>query len=204
MKPQMEKLAEKLIMCALAHPQPVFLTGTFVRAVFHDSTSTLSVSSRDDEYQRLYRLLVALEKEGTVGSVATQNSGRAWWLVERVKPVINPDDIAALWASTDSLHRRFGKYPPKVMQTLKVFDEEIIEFGDEVLAAGDDFDPAKVAEEAVDVMVTVLATLSALGIRREQLDQAVQKVIAKNNAKDHTTHYIREDGKIARRVKENS
>lgn len=111
------------------------------------------------------------------------------------------DIINRLWNSTDDLHRRFDKYPPDANETLAVFDEESTEFTSvawEIWNEGEG-SVGECAQEAADVVVTVLATLTALGITREQFADACAAVAAKNDAKTHDTHYIRADGKIARK-----
>lgn len=116
--------------------------------------------------------------------------------------------LALLWDSTDELHHRFDKFPPKSRETLLVFVEEARElveatqfyerFGE--LVPGTDRSITHVCLEAADVLVTVFATLSALGISREQFMAAAQSVAAKNDAKTHDTHFVNPDtGKITRR-----
>ena len=116
--------------------------------------------------------------------------------------------LDTLWNSTDSLHRTFGMFPPDPEKTLMVFEEECGEFynaADTVVNGGDinedeDF-RRETSLEAADVIVTILGTLTALGIARDDFYAACRAVAAKNLSKTHVTHYVREDGKISRRDK---
>lgn len=114
------------------------------------------------------------------------------------------DILSILWDSTDELHKRFDKFPPNPEETLRVFDEECAEFGEaaaEMIAEGEDAGYSDTCAEAADVIVTVLATLSGLGIKREDFEAWAQNVARKNNAKTWDTHFINPDtGKIQRKA----
>ena len=113
------------------------------------------------------------------------------------------DILSILWDSTDELHKRFDLFPPNPEATLPVFQEEVKEFAAEATAPGSDYYDLAVCREAADVMVTILATLSGLGITREQFTAACQHVAMKNNAKTWDTHFINpETGKIQRKEKQ--
>jgi hypothetical protein len=117
------------------------------------------------------------------------------------------DILSMLWDSTDELHRRFDLFPPDPEATMRVFREEVQEFDAETIARYPGWSPdiAETCAEAADVMVTVLATLSGLGITRAQFTAACQHVARKNDAKTWDTHFIHpETGKIQRKVKAQS
>ena len=76
----------------------------------------------------------------------------------------------------------------------KVFLEEVHELI-EAVKLGQDRD--HIAEEAADVIVTVIALCHAAGIPPEQMIRQMYAVIDKNDAKTHDTHAFI-DGKIRR------
>lgn len=101
-----------------------------------------------------------------------------------------------LWDSTANLYTRFD-VTPTVENTSLVFREEAREL---LLAQASEPDE-NVAEECADVLVTALGVLMSRGITLGELDRAIMKVVAKNDAKTHATHHLNTDGKIARRAK---
>lgn len=101
-----------------------------------------------------------------------------------------------LWMSTVSLYFRFH-VTPTVENTSMVFREEAREL---LLAQAGEPDE-NVAEECADVLVTALGVLLSRGIALAELERAIMRVVAKNDAKTHETHFVNADGKIARRVK---
>lgn len=112
------------------------------------------------------------------------------------------DVLNLLWDSTDDLHRRFDLFPPNPEATLRVFDEETQEFGEAAGAAIQEeyVETWHVCSEAADAIVTILATLSGLGITREDFAKWAQVVANKNNAKTWDTHFVNpETGKIQRK-----
>ncbi|MDX1992783.1 MAG: MazG nucleotide pyrophosphohydrolase domain-containing protein [bacterium] len=104
------------------------------------------------------------------------------------------DALRDLIASTLDFYDRFGVQPTLDGAT-NVFHEEVAEFI-EAAQAGTDHDHT--AEEAADVLVTVIGLCKAAGVDTERLIQQVYAVIAKNDAKTHETH-VYMDGKIRRR-----
>lgn len=110
------------------------------------------------------------------------------------------DTLKRLWNSSTGLIKRFNIDPP-VDVVFKVFREEVQEFQDALFSSGNlgTFDMGSPTHEGADVIVTVLNTLSSMGYTYEQIEQAINDVIAKNDAKTWQTHYINDAGKIQRR-----
>lgn len=105
------------------------------------------------------------------------------------------DPLRDLIHSTLAFYRRFDAHPQLEPATL-VFEEEVDEF---IEAAHDNHDKTHIAEEAADVMVTVIGLCHAAGVTGDQLIEQIYAVIAKNDAKTHDTHAVNPEGKIARR-----
>lgn len=108
------------------------------------------------------------------------------------------DELKALWESTANLHKRFfPDSPPTFEARFRVFYEEIAELNLALMdISGNEPD---VAKEAADVFVTTIGLLQWYGIPLDVLQDAIQFVAKKNDAKTLDTHEIRADGKIARR-----
>jgi NTP pyrophosphatase (non-canonical NTP hydrolase) len=104
------------------------------------------------------------------------------------------DPLRDLIRSTLDFYARFG-LEPIVDDAIGVFEEEVGEF---IEAARDRTDPDHIAEEAADVIVTVIGVCDSAGIDMDRLIGQLYAVIAKNDAKTHDTH-IYTDGKIRRR-----
>ena len=104
------------------------------------------------------------------------------------------DPLRDLIHSTLAFYERFG-WQPLTNDAIRVFEEEVREVTE---AAQVGVDKNHIAEEAADVMVTLVGVCQAAGVEPEQLIQQVYAVIAKNNAKTHDTH-VYTDGKIRRR-----
>jgi NTP pyrophosphatase (non-canonical NTP hydrolase) len=104
------------------------------------------------------------------------------------------DPLRHLAQATLGFYARFG-LKPVVADALMVFHEEVREFTE---AAQDGTSPQHTAEEAADVIVTIIGTLHAAGIGVEELVAQMAAVAAKNDAKTHDTH-VYADGKIRRR-----
>jgi NTP pyrophosphatase (non-canonical NTP hydrolase) len=105
------------------------------------------------------------------------------------------DPLRDLIQSTQEFYARFG-VTQELEAATRVFEEEVREFI-ESAQAGTDTDHT--AEEAADVIVTVIGLCEAAGVPPEKLIEQMYAVIDKNNAKTHATHRINEHGKIARR-----
>ncbi len=107
---------------------------------------------------------------------------------------LQTDPLRDLIRSTLAFYERFGVTPQLEAATL-VFQEEVDEF---IEAAHDDHDVQHIAEEAADVIVTVIGLCEAAGVPPEKLVEQIYAVIEKNNAKNHNTHAVDAAGKIAR------
>lgn len=104
--------------------------------------------------------------------------------------------IARLWNSTKELHERFGVYPPLTIRVIRVFLEETREVVQAALLEDGD----SLACEIADNIVTALALGIARGVALEQIEAAIERVAAKNDAKTHETHQLNAAGKIARKA----
>lgn len=98
--------------------------------------------------------------------------------------------LTKLWESSTGLIKRFGLKPPPELVLTK-FIEEAGEFMQAVRDSRvSDYDLGSAAHEGVDVIVTVLNTLNAMGLNLEQIEAAMEDVIAKNDAKTYRTHEV--------------
>lgn len=102
--------------------------------------------------------------------------------------------LEVLWQSTVSFHSRFPDAPKSVPVFLANVDEECREFAADITA-----NKREAVDEAADVLVTVIGALWLRGFELYDLEAAIRRVAAKNDAKDHDTHHVIETGKIARR-----
>jgi NTP pyrophosphatase (non-canonical NTP hydrolase) len=105
------------------------------------------------------------------------------------------DPLRDLIHSTQTFYKRFGLQPQLEAATL-VFTEEVDEF---IEAAHDAKNIDHIAEEAADVLVTVIGLCEAANVPPETLIEQVYQVIHKNNSKTWYTHEINAHGKIARK-----
>jgi NTP pyrophosphatase (non-canonical NTP hydrolase) len=106
----------------------------------------------------------------------------------------NNDPLRDLIRSTLGFYERFG-WQPLTNDAIRVFEEEVREVTE---AAQDGTDKNHIAEEAADVIVTLIGVCQATGVTPDQLIEQLYAVIAKNDAKNHDTH-VYTDGKIRRR-----
>ncbi|MBL8116704.1 MAG: hypothetical protein J0L63_00540 [Anaerolineae bacterium] len=104
------------------------------------------------------------------------------------------DPLRDLIRSTLDFYARFD-WQPELTGAAKVFQEEVAEL---LEAAHEGSNKDHIAEEAADVMVTVIGVCQAAGVDPQLLIDQLYAVVAKNNAKTHETH-IYLDGKIRRR-----
>jgi NTP pyrophosphatase (non-canonical NTP hydrolase) len=104
------------------------------------------------------------------------------------------DPLRDLIRSTLDFYARFD-WQPELQGAARVFQEEVGEF---IEAAHEGTNKDHIAEEAADVMVTVIGVCAAAGVDPERLIKQLYAVVDKNNAKTHDTH-IYLDGKIRRR-----
>jgi NTP pyrophosphatase (non-canonical NTP hydrolase) len=107
---------------------------------------------------------------------------------------MNNDPLRDLIRSTLSFYERFG-WQPLTNDAIRVFEEEVREVTE---AAQDGTDKNHIAEEAADVIVTLIGVCQAAGVTPDQLIEQLHVVVAKNDAKNHDTH-VYTDGKIRRR-----
>ena len=104
------------------------------------------------------------------------------------------DPLRDLVRSTLDFYARFG-VTQETPSALRNFQEEVDEF---IEAAQAGIDPDHTAEEAADVIVTIIGVCESAGVSPERLIDQLYMVVAKNDAKSHATHVVR-DGKIRRR-----
>lgn len=109
------------------------------------------------------------------------------------------DPLRDLAQSTLDFYERF-KVRPQLDEAIPIFQEEVDEF---IEAARDGHDVTHIAEEAADVLVTVLGVCDSMNIPLEKVIEQIYAVIDKNNAKTHETH-VYKDGKIRRRFPKQS
>ena len=105
------------------------------------------------------------------------------------------DPLGRLIDSTLAFYERFG-VEPQPIPAEAVFREEVAEL---IEAAQDGTNKTHIAEEAADVIVTVVGLCTAVGVPPEKIIEQIHAVAAKNDAKTHETHAVNENGKIARR-----
>lgn len=111
------------------------------------------------------------------------------------------DSLQALWDSTANLYARFGLVPIADVAR-RVFMEEVGEFMVAHVQAQNATNVGvsqALVEEAADVLVTTLGMLMAYTQTPDALRDAIQRVIAKNDAKTLDTHEVNSAGKIARK-----
>lgn len=112
------------------------------------------------------------------------------------------DPFHTLVQSTLAFYERFG-VTPTLSGATSVFREEVGEFIEAAhLAAASPVHTSPqhehAAEEAADVIVTVIGLCAAAGVTPDMLIAQMVRVAAKNDAKTHATH-VYADGKIRRR-----
>lgn len=99
----------------------------------------------------------------------------------------------ALVKSTSDFYKRFNR-KPTLTEAQRIFLEEVGEFL-EAVAESDSF---HIAEEAADVIVTIIGMLTAAGVTLQEFEAAMGYVATKNELKTHETHEYR-DGKIRKK-----
>lgn len=105
--------------------------------------------------------------------------------------------LEQLFASTQDLYRRFN-FTPSFINARKGLIEEAHEAANELLAG--DTHPQAYLEELADLIVVGFSGMLTHGFVLEDLDDAIRKVIEKNDAKNHDTHTVY-NNKITRRSK---
>lgn len=108
------------------------------------------------------------------------------------------DSLYELLRSTRALHERFG-VPFQVDVAERLCAEEFRELIRASVLCETTGEFWHLSEEAVDLFVVVLGLLQAHNIPNSHLEEAIENVIAKNDAKTHDTHELR-DGKITRKM----
>ena len=105
--------------------------------------------------------------------------------------------VTKLAESVQSFHERFGLVgtldPVELASRVPIQAEEVRELQQAILNEP----PDRVAEEAADVLFVAIGTM--LRLEPEHAVNALQQVIAKNDAKTHETHHFNSAGKIVRR-----
>ena len=91
-----------------------------------------------------------------------------------------------LWQSTVDFHKRFDNLPPSLPSALKAFQNKSRGVIGELLPF--DINLSILTEECVDVIVACMGLILAAGGTLDDLEAAVRKVIAKNDAKTTETH----------------
>lgn len=121
------------------------------------------------------------------------------WRAFQKRQQANP--LRHLWNVTEAFFQRFDCYPPDTEAQYRAFDEEVGEFQEEIVPyRRKTFDPQKAAEEANDVLVTMMGCLMARGVTYDQFEAALFGVADKLDAKNITTHYVdKATGKITRK-----
>lgn len=112
-----------------------------------------------------------------------------------------------LMNSISSFFIRFLGGPPSPIAQNRCIDEELRELREEIFVTFDGepvlraaIDRERAAEEGVDVIVTVLGLLAAVGVSDTQINAQMERVGVKLDAKTHKTHYVDAvSGKITRR-----
>lgn len=104
-----------------------------------------------------------------------------------------------LWDTTEAFFKRFNCYPPDESAQLRAYTEECREFGEEYHPDQPD-DWFNGAQEANDVLVTMMGCLMARGVTYDQFEAALFGVAKKLDAKTDETHFVHPiTGKITRR-----
>lgn len=103
------------------------------------------------------------------------------------RPLEHP--FVEMWESTRELHARFRGAPPSTQGAMNAFVSELAEFNEEVFPVEDPSN-ARLAEEGVDVIVTLMGVLQSRGVTLAALHQAMVTVINKNDAKTSDTHWL--------------
>jgi NTP pyrophosphatase (non-canonical NTP hydrolase) len=106
------------------------------------------------------------------------------------------DPLRDLIHSTLAFYARFN-VQPQLDTATRVFQEEVGEF---IEAAHDGDDLTHTAEEAADVIVTVIGLCAAAGVSPDKLIEQMYAVCAKNDAKTPATHEVNANGKISRKA----
>lgn len=105
------------------------------------------------------------------------------------------ETLSTMWQSNEDFHARFLGRPADVKEACTAYLEE----GLELTEAAFNNTVENVANEAADVLYTVIGVLRSRGISFDDFLIACQQVISKNDAKTHETHYINSQGKIQRK-----
>ena len=100
---------------------------------------------------------------------------------------ITNDTLYVLIRANAALYQRFGVEPTLNLQ-LRLLEEEVREVKD--AAGADAFDREHLAEEMGDVFFVMMGLARWAGLSHDDLLDGLKKVVAKNAAKTHETHYV--------------
>lgn len=135
--------------------------------------------------------------------VTFENGNTEWvanYEIEAVPEVKRTDVLNMLYDSVEDFYERFNidVFELEHIELYDIFMEEVREFRDEVFNPHGS--PSDLLEEAADVVVTVIGLLLREEFNYADFEEAVRKVIDKNNAKTDKTHYYDEKrGKVVKR-----
>ncbi len=117
------------------------------------------------------------------------------------------DALKRLWDSTADFQKRFRLDEQfNLPAQMRCVSEELAELNKEVYGwyftedglEAENFS-INATEEAADVIVTVLGVLMGMHMSYADIEDALERIAAKNDAKTHDTHAINENGKVARK-----
>lgn len=97
------------------------------------------------------------------------------------------DPLYVLIRANAALYQRFGIEPTLNLQ-LRLLEEEVREVKD--AAGAETFDREHLAEEMGDVLFVMMGLARWAGLTHDDLIAGLEKVVAKNAAKTHETHYV--------------
>lgn len=113
---------------------------------------------------------------------------------------ITNDPLYVLLRANAALYQAFGVEPTLPLQ-LRLLEEEVREVKD--AAGAEAFDQEHLAEEMGDVLFVMMGLARWAGLSHDDLMAGLERVVAKNAAKTHETHYVDpHTKKIKRRVVE--
>lgn len=108
-----------------------------------------------------------------------------------------------LWSSTAAFRQRFNMDETATpLAQMRCVHEELAEFeflfyqihfGDD-----DELQYQYAAQEAADLLVTVMGALMSMGVTLHDIEDAMLEIAAKNDAKTTETHAMDANGKVSR------
>lgn len=117
------------------------------------------------------------------------------------------DALKTLWNSTAEFQKRFGLDKQfSLPAQMRCVHEELAELSADAYGywySDDGLEAENFAidatQEATDVIVTVLGVLMGMKMSYADIEDAIERIAAKNDAKTHDTHEINGNGKVARK-----